>query len=81
MRRALHHRGPDEAATWVSDDGRCGLSINRLSILDVAHGHQPFTNTTRDVHVVANGEIYNHEALRADLADRGWCSTRGRTSR
>lgn len=66
MQKAMHHRGPDERAIWAGDD-RCGLSINRLSIMDVAHGQQPLANGARTVHVVCNGEIYNHEALREDL--------------
>ncbi len=66
MRAAMNHRGPDESAirTW---DGLCGLGINRLSIMDVQHGHQPLSNGAGDVHVVCNGEIYNHAALRQDL--------------
>ena len=66
MQKALHHRGPDERAIWTGDD-RCGLSINRLSIMDVAHGQQPLTNGSQSVHVVCNGEIYNYQALREDL--------------
>lgn len=68
MRAAMNHRGPDESAirTW---DNLCGLGINRLSIMDVQHGHQPLSNGSEDIHVVCNGEIYNHTALRRDLAD------------
>jgi asparagine synthase (glutamine-hydrolysing) len=66
MQKAMHHRGPDERAIWTGD-GLCGLSINRLSIMDVAHGQQPLTNQSQNIHVVCNGEIYNHEALREDL--------------
>src|SRR5689334_3230277 len=75
MQKALHHRGPDERAIWTSD-GLCGLSINRLSIMDVAHGQQPLTDRAKSVHVVCNGEIYNHEALREDLAETTVLRTR-----
>jgi asparagine synthase (glutamine-hydrolysing) len=66
MQKAMHHRGPNERALFTAD-GLCGLSINRLSIMDVAHGQQPLTNRSESIHVVCNGEIYNHEALREDL--------------
>src|SRR5690349_18676886 len=75
MQKALQHRGPDERALWTAD-GICGLSINRLSIMDVAHGQQPLANRSWDVHVVCNGEIYNHEALRADLVETTVLRTR-----
>jgi asparagine synthase (glutamine-hydrolysing) len=67
MRDALGHRGPDESASWTSPDGRCALDFRRLSIVDVAHGQQPFTDPTKQIRAVVNGEIYNHPSLRAEL--------------
>jgi asparagine synthase (glutamine-hydrolysing) len=69
MRDVLRHRGPDGAGLWV--DGRVGLGHRRLSIVDVAGGHQPMTNEDGSVWITYNGEIYNHAALRPDLEARG----------
>jgi asparagine synthase (glutamine-hydrolysing) len=69
MSAALEHRGPDSAGRVI--DGPVGLAARRLSIIDLAGGDQPITNETGDVHVVQNGEIYNHAALRAELEAAG----------
>lgn len=69
MRATLRHRGPDEAATETC--GGVGLGIQRLAIVDVAGGKQPYRNETGDVRAVFNGEIYNHRALRDRLASSG----------
>ncbi|MEQ8274998.1 MAG: asparagine synthase-related protein [Deltaproteobacteria bacterium] len=61
------HRGEDNTK-YQFFDGRVGLGINRLSIVDLERGDQPLHNETGDVHVVCNGEIYNHQALRMDLS-------------
>src|SRR4051794_9797688 len=65
MRDAMVHRGPDDDGLFV--DGPAGLAARRLSIIDLAHGHQPISTEDGDVTVVQNGEIYNHEELRAGL--------------
>ena len=62
----LVHRGPDDAGE-VRVDG-AWLGHRRLSIVDVESGHQPFANATGDVWLVGNGEVYNHEQVRATLA-------------
>ena len=62
---AIRHRGPDDWGTFV--EGGVGLGMRRLSIIDLAGGHQPITNEDGSVLVVFNGEIYNHEALRREL--------------
>ncbi|MBI1368944.1 MAG: asparagine synthase (glutamine-hydrolyzing) [Planctomycetes bacterium] len=67
MRSVLHCRGPDESNIAIDD--RCGLVHTRLSILDIAGGHQPMS--IDGLRVVFNGEIYNHRALRAELTDAG----------
>src|SRR5437763_10593605 len=69
MSGALVHRGPDDDGTLL--EGPVGLAARRLSIIDLAGGHQPISNEDGTVHVVQNGEIYNHEALREGLAARG----------
>jgi asparagine synthase (glutamine-hydrolysing) len=69
MARAIAHRGPDDEGFHVS--GPVGLANRRLSIIDVDGGHQPIANEAGDVHVVLNGEIYNHQALRDELKGRG----------
>ncbi len=69
MRDALVHRGPDDAGLWT--EGGVGLGFRRLSIVDLAGGHQPMTNESGDVWLVYNGEIYNHAELRPGLQARG----------
>ncbi|MEO7986657.1 MAG: asparagine synthase (glutamine-hydrolyzing) [Gemmatimonadales bacterium] len=66
---AIVHRGPDDWGRFV--EGGVGLGMRRLSIIDLAGGHQPISNEDGTVVVVFNGEIYNHESLRADLLARG----------
>ena len=69
MADAIWHRGPDEGGYLVRDG--VGLAIRRLSIIDVAGGHQPLGNEDGQVQVVLNGEIYNYLDLRSELAGRG----------
>jgi len=69
MSDALVHRGPNEAGAY--HDEQVGLAIRRLSIIDVASGHQPYANENRSVHAVFNGEIYGSVALRERLERAG----------
>jgi asparagine synthase (glutamine-hydrolysing) len=69
MLARLRHRGPD--ATGIHVEGRIGLGVARLRVIDLATGDQPIANEDGSVQVAFNGEIYNHLALRADLAARG----------
>ena len=62
---AIRHRGPDDEGHHIGDG--VGLGMRRLSIIDVVGGHQPISNEDATVHVVFNGEIYNHHAIRAQL--------------
>jgi len=72
MRDSMTHRGPDDGATWVSEDGRVALAHRRLSIIDLRpEGRQPMANEDGSVQVVFNGEIYNHRALRKELEGKG----------
>lgn len=69
MKESLHHRGPDEDDCLLAQ--HCGLAHTRLSIIDLANGHQPMTRH-RDgyaYHIVYNGEIYNLTALRKRLEE------------
>ncbi|MFN8545934.1 MAG: asparagine synthase (glutamine-hydrolyzing) [Candidatus Binatia bacterium] len=63
------HRGPDDFGAFTADE--VGLGMRRLSIVDLAGGHQPLGNEDGTVQVVCNGEIYNAPALREELAARG----------
>jgi asparagine synthase (glutamine-hydrolysing) len=69
MSATLAHRGPDSDGAHV--DGPVGLASRRLSIIDLEHGDQPLANEDGSVVVVQNGEIYNHDELRAELARDG----------
>lgn len=72
QRDLLTHRGPNDAGSWVSPDGRIGLAHRRLSILDLtAAGHQPMTSRDGRFTIVFNGEIYNHHEIRAELKKLG----------
>jgi asparagine synthase (glutamine-hydrolysing) len=69
MTDALEHRGPDDRGTHEAPG--VALGVRRLSIVDVAGGHQPVASEDGSVWAIQNGELYNHEALRAELAARG----------
>jgi asparagine synthase (glutamine-hydrolysing) len=69
MCSVMEHRGPDSRGLHLEDG--VGLGVQRLAIIDVAGGNQPVFNEDRTVAVVLNGEIYNHEELRADLIAGG----------
>jgi asparagine synthase (glutamine-hydrolysing) len=70
MTAAMRHRGPDEEG-FLTRDGRApglALGMRRLSVIDVAGGHQPVWNEGKDVAVVFNGELYNYRDLRERLS-------------
>ncbi|NJN63815.1 MAG: asparagine synthase (glutamine-hydrolyzing) [Acidobacteria bacterium] len=67
MADTLAHRGPDDEGSLI--EGPVGLYHKRLSIIDLATGHQPMTSD--GVTVVFNGEIYNYIELRDDLKRKG----------
>jgi asparagine synthase (glutamine-hydrolysing) len=70
MRAVTHHRGPDDSGLYL--DGNMGFGFNRLSIIDLSGGHQPMSNEDGSVTLVFNGEIYNFQDVRRDLASRGY---------
>lgn len=69
MRDVISHRGPDDCGVLM--DGNVALGHRRLSIVDVAGGHQPMANEDGSLHIVFNGEIYNHADYRPMLEARG----------
>lgn len=71
MAHALTHRGPDEAGTFLSPDGRCAIAFHRLRVIDPAGSHQPMTSADGMRTVAFNGEIYNFRQLREELAAAG----------
>ncbi len=69
MARSIAHRGPDDEGFFIS--GPVGLGFRRLSIIDLAGGHQPMSDAEETVWVIFNGEIYNYRELRAELQNKG----------
>jgi asparagine synthase (glutamine-hydrolysing) len=69
MCNEIRHRGPDDEGYRI--EGRMGLGMRRLSIIDLANGRQPILNEDGTVCVVFNGEIYNYRELRASLIRSG----------
>jgi asparagine synthase (glutamine-hydrolysing) len=69
MTAAMEHRGPDRVGFLAGDARAPGLAlgVSRLSIIDLAGGHQPIWNETKDVAVIFNGELYNYRDLRERL--------------
>lgn len=65
MAETLHHRGPDASSVWLGPD--IGLAHTRLAIIDVAHSHQPMHSADGRWVLAFDGEILNHESLRAQL--------------
>ena len=70
MGNATRHRGPDDEGMHI--DGPCGIAMRRLSIIDLAGGHQPLSNVDQTLWLVCNGEIYNYRELRGELQARGY---------
>ncbi|MXP49123.1 asparagine synthase B [Pantoea sp. Eser] len=66
--RLMRHRGPDWSGVYADDHAI--LAHERLSIVDVNNGAQPLYNADHTHVLAVNGEIYNHQALRAELSDR-----------
>lgn len=69
MTDAIAHRGPDDFGYY--HDPHAHLGHRRLSIIDVAAGHQPMTNETGSHWVTYNGEIFNHQDIRPQLEQAG----------
>ena len=69
MAQLVVHRGPDDHGFHLA--GACGLGMRRLSIIDLAGGHQPLVNADGSLALVCNGEIYNFRELRRELEALG----------
>src|SRR5438477_4879383 len=69
MADSIRHRGPDDEGYLIS--GPLGFGFRRLSIIDLAGGHQPMSDGEETVWVIFNGEIYNYRELRAELQGKG----------
>ena len=70
MGNVTRHRGPDDEGMHL--DGSCGIAMRRLSIIDLAGGHQPLSNADETLWLVCNGEIYNFRELRTELQAKGY---------
>ncbi|MBI3760530.1 MAG: asparagine synthase (glutamine-hydrolyzing) [Chloroflexi bacterium] len=72
MREIIAHRGPDDAGSYCSPDGRMGLASRRLSIIDLSPaGHMPMSSDDGSLWIVYNGEVYNFAEHRPMLEARG----------
>lgn len=69
MTDVITHRGPDDSGYW--SEPQIGLGFRRLSIIDIAEGHQPLSNEDQSIWIVFNGEIYNYKYLREMLIGKG----------
>jgi asparagine synthase (glutamine-hydrolysing) len=65
----MAHRGPDDAGLYLGEG--VGLAARRLSIIDLAEGHQPLSNEDGRIWITYNGEVYNAPQLRAELEAAG----------
>ena len=69
MNAAIVHRGPDDDGIWAEDG--FGFAMRRLSIIDLAGGHQPMWDENAGIGVIFNGEVYNYRTLRDQLQKQG----------
>lgn len=73
MGNTLAHRGPDDSGIFFDKNAGLGLSFRRLSIIDLtAEGHQPMVSSSGRYTIIFNGEVYNYEAIRAELGPQQW---------
>jgi asparagine synthase (glutamine-hydrolysing) len=71
MNGAMVHRGPDDEGVYTDPAAGISIGARRLSIIDVAGGHQPLGNEDGTIWAALNGEIYNHPRLQVMLRERG----------
>ncbi|MCT4626538.1 asparagine synthase (glutamine-hydrolyzing) [Halodesulfovibrio sp.] len=76
MGAEIRHRGPDGYGCYHDDSAAVGLGNQRLAILDIDNGQQPFFSDDESIIVVQNGEIFNHVELAEELTADGYpCKT------
>jgi asparagine synthase (glutamine-hydrolysing) len=71
MCEVIAHRGPDANGVFTDNENRVGLGHQRLSIIDLSNGTQPFFDSEKRFYLVFNGEIYNYKSVRETLANKG----------
>ena len=71
FKKILNHRGPDDSGTFIHEN-KYGFINLRLSIVDIASGHQPIFNEQKTMGIVFNGEIYNYLVIRRELEKKGY---------
>jgi asparagine synthase (glutamine-hydrolysing) len=73
MNRSIVHRGPDRSDVWMDEGARVAFAHNRLAIMDLSPaGNQPMTSPSGRYVTIYNGEIYNHQEIRDELASAGF---------
>jgi len=72
MCRSIVHRGPDEGGFFIDQQSGVGLGHRRLSIIDLKTGKQPMSNSSENIWIVYNGEIYNFPELKKELQGKGY---------
>jgi asparagine synthase (glutamine-hydrolysing) len=70
--RTIFHRGPDSMGYWTSSNKHVALGHVRLSIIDLDEGNQPLHSVCNRIHAVVNGEFYQFEQIREELAQKGY---------
>ncbi|KAF7296690.1 Asparagine synthase [Mycena chlorophos] len=68
----INYRGPDSRGIYISQNHRVGLGHVRLSIIDLETGQQPLSDEDESIHAVVNGEIYDHDRIRAEMQAQGY---------
>jgi len=79
MNHCIQHRGPDDSGVFINSKKTAGFGHRRLSIIDLGGGHQPMSNEDETLWITFNGEIYNYQELRTDLAERHHFRTKSDT--
>ncbi len=73
MTAIISHRGPDDHGVVWFQEHSSGLGHNRLSIIDLSRaGHQPMSSASGDLWITYNGELYNFQEIKKELADKGY---------
>ncbi len=73
MGEKIQHRGPDGYGCYHDEKSCIALGNQRLAIIDIQQGNQPFYSNDHEIVVVQNGEIFNHVELSEELSSDGFC--------